>query len=475
MENVVKLLDTTRNILLKGISIIAVLLMVLIIGYLAAVHDYYAGLWQLSIVMALTLIGWFIQQVKPVLYLPYLLAVWAIYPELRRLLDWSFGAYSETPILSTAPLFVSLVMLIPIVKNFRKLSKTVLRIETIALSVLLYGFLIGIIQYGGIAASFDLINYATPLLIIAYVNVSPFQSQTRDWLLKGFAYIAVLVALYGIYQYFLIPPWDKFWMIHSEMLSIGKPEPLKVRVFSTLNSPGPAGVFFGFALAVMTMNKKWRALGLIGMVIVAFGFLLTLVRSSWIALAAMILVYFLQAKSTHKFKLLTILVVLFLCYQFILPGLPGAETITNRFDTFGNLNEDVSYNDRLAFSTFILDSISVNPMGNGLGSTGLSAKLNENAMQVFDNGFLNIFYTFGLPGGLAFLGFLIYLSILALKREKQSSQYYHLAFASMAGAAVLLMSNNFLPGSGGACLWFLVSMIFLRGEKEKYENLLRHP
>lgn len=476
VENVNKFIDLTRTVFLKCAGLAGILFLVALIGNISAKTYLFQELWQLSVVLLLTMGALFIQQVKPVAYLPYMLAVWSVYPEIRRLLDWSFNSYSDTPIMALAPFLVSLTMLIPIIKGYKRLSRVSIAVLATAMFVFVYGLIIGLPQYGAMAAGFDFINYLSPMLIVPYINVSTFHHSARDVWLKSFTSIAVVVGIYGIIQYFAIPPWDKFWMIQSNMQSIGHPKPMEVRVFSTLNSPGPAGVYFSFALAVMVMNKKWRAFGVPGLLIVVFALLLTLVRSSWIGLVAMIIAYFMQAKSQNKMKLVTMLAALVIFFQFVLPSLPGSDSITSRFESFGNLSEDTSYQERLAFSTHISQYISANPLGNGLGSTGLSAKLNKNALQDFDNGYLNVFYTFGLPGGLFFIGLLLFLLVYTLKASNEHKEYRHLAFGTMVAVMFLFLSSNMMSGVGGACIWFLVSMVFMEHkEKVDHENLLRYP
>lgn len=476
VENVGKFLNLTRSVFLRSISLAGVLLIVVMIGNLSAKTNLFQELWQLLVVLLLTMIALFIQHIRPIAYLPYLLAVWSVYPELRRLLDWSFNSYSDTPIMALAPFLVSLTMLIPIIKGYKKLSRVSIGVLATAMFVFAYGLIIGLPQYGAMASGFDFINYLSPLLIVPYVNVSAFHPSARDLWLKSFTSIAVLVGIYGIIQYFAVPPWDEFWMLQSEMQSIGHPKPMEVRVFATLNSPGPAGVYFSFALAVMVMNKKWRSFGVLGLLIVVFALLLTLVRSSWIGLAAMIIAYFMQAKSQNKMKLVVMLAALVIFFQFVLPSLPGSSSITSRFESFGNLSEDTSYQERLAFSTHIAQYISANPLGNGLGSTGLSAKLNNNALQDFDNGYLNVFYTFGLPGGLLFIGLLLFLLVHTIKGRNEHREYHHLAFATMVAVMFLFLSSNMMSGVGGACIWFLVSIVFMEHkEKVNHENLLHHP
>ncbi|MFF2481805.1 O-antigen ligase family protein [Paenibacillus sp. NPDC058071] len=465
MESVVRFIAVAKPIFNRMAVAVGVTIGILLIGWLSANHGLRIELWQFSIVLLLSAVAFLLQHVRSVALLPYVMAVWAVGPEIRRLLDWSFHVYSETPILSLAPYFVSLPLLIPVVSGFKSMNPVLRRIVILFALLMGYGLVLGIVQFGAVAAVYDFISYLCPVFILAYVHTAQFGREVHDRWLKSFSRLAVIVALYGIVQYLYLPEWDRFWMHHSGMMSIGQPEPLKVRVFSTLNSPGPAGVFFAFALGVMVMNKRWRALGLAGMLIVAFALLITLVRSAWVALVVMLIVYFVSSRA-GKAKLSAMLAVLLLAYQFVLPSLPGADAIISRINTLGSLNQDVSYNERLSFSSSITNAILYNPIGNGLGSTGLSAKLNNSAIQSFDNGYLNVLYTFGVIGGIAFIGMLLMLARAAFRSRKIEGNYASLSLSALGALLFLLLGSNILPGVMGAVFWMLASLAFASHQPE---------
>ncbi|OIB03755.1 hypothetical protein AK95_09085 [Paenibacillus sp. LC231] len=398
----------------------------------------------------------------PHILIPYSLFMWVMSPEMRRLLDWSFQTYTNTSMISMIPYCVSLTMLIPIIKNIKQLDRRIGLLLKIMGVALIYGFSIGILKYG-LSSVFDLLNYVVPFMVLAYVNVSRFDQDVRDKWMKSFGYLAVIVAAYGIYQYLALPPWDKFWMISSEMKSIGLPEPQKFRVFSLLNSPGPAGVFLALALAIMTVQKKWRAFGVVGIMIVAFALLLTLVRVGWIAYAVMIFAYFIRSQLKSKMQLLMLGIVIVLAYQFLLPVLPGSSQVTSRIDTFGSLEEDHSFNERLHFSTHIFSAVIANPVGMGLGSSGLGAKLTQNSdtLVAFDNGYLNLFYTFGLPLGLAVIILLGYLFVYLYKSSRTEKVYSPISFAAICAILFLLMASNILSGFSGFVLLLIISLVYV--------------
>lgn len=62
--------------------------------------------------------------------------------------------------------------------------------------------------------------------------------------------LAVVVGSYGIFQFLVLPEWDRNWMISSGLNSIGQPQPLLVRVFGTAESPGPYANFIGLAVVL---------------------------------------------------------------------------------------------------------------------------------------------------------------------------------------------------------------------------------
>jgi O-antigen ligase len=314
----------------------------------------------------------------------------------------------------------------------------------------------------GLSSVYELLNLIVPFLVLFYVNVSRFDSEVRDKWLRSFVFLAILVGVYGIYQYMVLPPWDHFWMINADMNSIGLPEPQKVRVFSFLNSPGPAGVFLGVALAIMVVQKKWRVLGIVGIMIVAFALLLTLVRVGWVTSIIMIAAYFVRSRLKSKVQLVVLGTIMVLAYLFILPLLPGATQVASRISTFESLEEDHSFNERLDFAKYIVSDVISNPIGRGLGSSGLGVKLTQssNTLAVFDNGYLNLFYSFGLPLGLAVILLLGYLFVILFKISKTEKGYAPISFAAICAILFLLLGSNVLSGLSGYILLLIISLAF---------------
>ncbi|WP_397332542.1 O-antigen ligase family protein [Paenibacillus sp. JSM ZJ436] len=389
-------------------------------------------------------------------------------PEVRRVVDWSFQSYSEFSLIMLSPQSVSLLLLIPTLNNIKHINPKVKTLLKVVMVALLYGFLVGFMKYG-MSSIYELLNLFIPFLILIYANVSYIEDSIKDFWMRSYACLAVIVSIYGIFQYITLPPWDHFWMINTDMNSIGLPEAQKFRLYSLLNSPGPAGMFLGFALPVMLVQRKWRVFGILGVMIVAFALLLTLVRVGWISCLVMFFVYFLCSQFRKKIGLLMLMVIMGIAYVSILPILPGADNVSARFNTFESLEEDHSFNDRLNFAKYIVPELLKNPIGNGIGSSGVGVKLTQstNTLAVFDNGYLNLLYVFGLPFGLAMISVLIYMFIILVKANRHEKKYTPISIAALGAIFFLLLGSNVLSGLSGIILFLLISLSLTKNPLRK--------
>ncbi|BFT70967.1 hypothetical protein PAENIP36_24090 [Paenibacillus sp. P36] len=397
--------------------------------------------------------------------IPYILLVWVICPEIRRIQDWMEGTYHSVSLLSIAPLLTSAVLIIPILAKFHQMESRIYKLLIYIAIVLLYGCLIGVTKNGS-GTFYDLANYVIPLLLIPYAALSEFDNKALDRLIVAFSNTAILVAVYGIIQYIVVPPWDAFWMNHVEMTSIGHPFPLEIRVFSTLNSPGPAGMYMGTALAPMILEKKWRGpLGWIGIILVTVGLLVTLVRSAWVMLFIDIAIYTAVSAGRQKWKLIAQLTAVIAAMYVIIPKLPGAQGLIARLDTMTAIQDDHSYNERLDFFHTVFPMMFSKPQGLGLGSIGVGTKLSNGGALgeygIFDNGFVAIFLTFGILGGLLFLWALWLVTRYLLSQKHQPggiTAYGKLGLSALQGSIVCLVFENGYTGLKGFLLWMVVGI-----------------
>lgn len=410
----------------------------------------------------------------------YVLAVWAFGPEVRRYFDWASGNYHSISPISIAPLLCSLAFLLPIMSNPPKLTAN-LRVAFRWFGLAFFSaFLIGFARYH-FSAIYQMLNYVIPMLIVPYMLAVQPSSRDRDRWLAAFSIIAVLVAIYGWIQYFLMPSWDSFWMVHSGMGSIGLPLPKKVRVFSTLNSPGPTANYLAFALVPMLFRREWRGpFGWLGTMAVASVLALTLVRSAWLMTLVGVFVYILLIKKEKRFRLISLFLISGVAFYFILNHIPGANTITQRIQSFGDLGNDYSLQTRIHFTLSFLPNLLHTPLGAGFGSTGVATKLgNGGQLGVngnFDNGIIDIFYTFGF-----FFGFMFFRAEWYVLKEiirgpfvPVLMEHRALAGAMLVAMNLALLSFNNFPGIGGILVWFAVGIGLTIPTKSSISTSMHH-
>jgi hypothetical protein len=415
------------------------------------------GLLNILYPLVTLLVGGLLYTRYPSLYVGFVWWLWFLTPEVRRLVDWQSGYQPEstvalTPFLVTGLTFFTLLRHSPKLQNFPFLP------IGMAVVGLLYGFAVGVMKVGVFAVAFDLLNWIVPVLFAFYLLV-----HWRDYpdyrrvTQRTFAWGVLLLGLYALLQFFVVPTWDRVWMDNAEMTSIGKPEPFEVRVWSTLNSPGPfANVIMAGLLVLLSSGapRYWPAL-VAGVV----SFLLSLVRSTWGAFVVGL--WFL---ATHRSRsrprlLATLAVVGLLLWPLVTIG-PVADAINTRVETLGNIQGDTSFQERLAFYGQVAPRAFLNPLGEGLGNTGIATRLSNEGPgpEVFDSGIMAISLALGWPGTFLYAGGLIWLSSHALRGTKRPDTFAAASRGIFVGMLALLLYGNIATGVSGMLLWYFLSL-----------------
>jgi hypothetical protein len=276
-----------------------------------------------------------------------------------------------------------------------------------------------------------------------------------------FLWGVLAMGIYGIVQFYVLPPWDAYWMREAPIGSIGQPKPFEVRVWSTMNAPGPfAGVMMAGLLFAFAAKGPLRFVAAVPGYV---SFLLSLVRSNWLGWA--IGAVFLLGRVQGRQKI-TLLAVGALLSLFILPlVLLGsvAEKVTARFETMQQVDKDQSYGARLAlYRDFILVSMT-DVVGEGIGATGVATKLANGGklggFGDFDSGVLQIMYVLGWPGTILLVGGLCWLLTLAFAGGIPPSDVAAQAARAIVvtSLALLLASNSFL-GVAGMVFWSFLGL-----------------
>ena len=339
--------------------------------------------------------------------MPYVITVWGYYALIRRLADWAQESYSKIPLLNLAPVIVSMTLLIPILRRKNPFSlplKRALFCLTVAIS---YGALVGLVR-NGFATIYELGNYVAPMILFVYLAGSDMSQGRREKIIRSFAALALITAIYGWFQFTVAPPWDTFWMKKVQMISNGLPEPGKIRIFSTQFAAGVAAGYLVYGLLILLAERRWRnSLSWLSMIVIGSALLLTQVRAVYLLFPIGLGVYLSTSSSRARTRTVISLLLGLLTVYFILPSLPGQGLIFKRFNSLGNLSGDRSISVRTMFIAKLVPQILADPIGKGIGITGSGTKLNNNGKlgedAVIDNGLAALLFTFGFGGTLLYV------------------------------------------------------------------------
>lgn len=409
---------------------------------------------------AMMVMGLALLYLRPVSYLGFTMWVWMLTPFYRRLSD-VHGGYTDASLVMLAPIAVTACCGFAIASNIRRGSPKALWPYIGLMAVVIYGFFSGALQNGLPAATLALLNWVLPILFALHIlTLQEEAGEKARQIMLAMVWGGLIIGVYGLIQYLILPAWDAEWMRGSALESIGAPIPRMVRVFSTLNSPGPYAQFVSASalIAIATRSRmRWGSI-----VFSLVGLLLSLVRAAWGSWAIALVMLFFWSNVRQKIAFAATALAAILVITPAIAFSPLGETINARFATLSNASSDTSYIERVdlyrRFSSTALSSIA----GVGLGRTGvISARLSGqspdavDATNNIDSGVLEIFYTFGLLGAvfLAMFG-----AIYVTSWPDRSNPYGVAAMVVAMSCAPLVFFGNPLTGASGMLLYPFVAL-----------------
>ena len=396
---------------------------------------------------------------SPAMYSSFCLWLWFVSPFVRRVFDYRHG-WNPTNVVLLAPPLVAALSILTLVRNARELRGHLFAPYLLILGALAYGYSVGLINAGLIPATYALLTWVAPLMFGVHLALSwRHYVELSASIRKTFTVALPILALYGIYQFVRLPVWDSAWMINADLKSIGSPLPFLVRVFGTLNTPGPYAAFLLAGMLMLLGGKGFIRYPGIAAAFVAL--LLTRTRAVWVAfLIGLVMQQLSQPVIRLPRRIVTLLIVSILAAP--LTQIPSfRSTIGSRMSTLKNISSDNSFIKRVQFSHQNANEIVETAEGNGLGTTGGAIKLTNVQVGVrsLDNGFLELFYLLGWPGGAMFL-----LGIAALLYQSfRFAEARRDPFASAVRAtAIALVSilpiGDVFTGSTGTLLWAMMGL-----------------
>jgi hypothetical protein len=410
-----------------------------------------------------TLTGFALYLRRPVGYIHFTLWAWFLTPLVRRLVDWRMGFEGQNLVL-LAPFLVSAIAGLTLVRERRSAGPVKLTPFLLCIGGIFYGFAVGVIRWrlGPAGAApigevlYGLLNWLAPLLfgVHLYLRSSMYEEHTRA-IQKSFLWAVLLLGAYGIYQYVAPLDWDKFWLEHIltdvGAESFGRPQAFSIRVWSTMNAPGPFAAMLMFGLIItLNVRSKFR---LPASIAGYFAFALTFVRTAWLGWAVAFL-YF--AKATRRAVLLRTIALLVIAGVCLIPLAmnPSFSAVTDRFVTLFDVRHDESAQVRGEMYQKLQDEIVHHPFGFGLSNTQMVDG------YALDSSLLQMFFSFGWLGTALFMSGVVMVAIprrVSVDRTDQAS--VALRAIQLSFLLQSLAGNNFIGVTGQ--LFWIASALFL--------------
>lgn len=392
--------------------------------------------------------------------LDYAFFVMALNRGIRRLVDFYInGAFNPLSPISLTPLVVSAVLLIPALSRMSQLSPRSRNVATLLIVALAHGFAIGFIN-AGVGAFYSLGEWLAGFGAFLYAATTPVTSRVADRWIRSCGYSALLVAIYGWYQYFTIPEWDAFWVVAVKFVGyLGQLRPTEMSVFSTMHERGPCASYLAWAAIPMILHPRWRIIGGWFTVLLLLSVvMLTLTRSMFIIVALVSILQPALSKGKGIGRVIVLATLIGIGGSVGLQYMPGSERITKRYDTMKDMQNDGSFKGRLGILTTGLPWVLQHPVGMGLGSSGFGAGRiggaggsggSSTPQEGFcDSGYIEIFSQFGWIGGLAFFAamYQIWTELTTRIRQGGRDPFLHTGRVVLVGSLVFLAVGNIFGG-----------------------------
>ena len=348
----------------------------------------------------------------PTIYISFTWWIWFLTPLVRRLADYRSKFTDPSPIL-LAPFLVTLVTFCTLWQHLPKSHRQGSLPFVVSLIAILYGFLVGLIYRTPIKVGISLLDWLVPVLFgfHLFVNWQNYPSY-RQTIQRTFLWGVLVMGIYGVIQFLVLPEWDRYWLIQSEFSSGGKPEPLMINVWSTMASNRPFGTVMMAGLLLLFTNKNQ---GLFGIPTTLFGylaFLLTRKRTTWASWFLGLLTLTSSLNAKLHMRLIISIIITVLCIIPLTTIEPFSGFINSRLETFFNLEDDNSAEARQEIFNNTIDDALNSFLGSGIGGLSL------------DSGILSTLLDLGWFGTILYLsGILTLMFSLFQSPEIRSDQF----------------------------------------------------
>jgi hypothetical protein len=282
------------------------------------------------------------------------------------------------------------------------------------------------------------------------------QYADRDHLVEAmtsaFLVILPITGLIGIYQYIDPPDWDRYWMQFAPILSVGRPLPYEVRVFSTMNAPASFATFTATGLLLVCfLRSRWYLP--LSAIPAALAFLLSLYRTAWLSLAVGVLFCLLFQSTRKRAAIIMLSAVGTVVIAATLP--PFADAVSERLATLAEGAADASAQERLEEYLVLWNQPDSSLFGVGFttGDVGAAGTVATDGMIV------SCWLAMGIVIGLLCLSALVWVCLKMVAAAWRDGRREATIIGALGcGALVQLPLANVTSGELGFLFWTLAAL-----------------
>jgi hypothetical protein len=399
------------------------------------------------------LLGLYLYKTSPTSYISFVWWMSFLAPGIRRIIDYRINDFAYGPWNLTS-LLVILICIERFLRDLPRLLSNGRGLPFLLCSATVsYGILVSLIQANtNKVIVLTAWSWICPIAFGYYIysnwRIYPQITQT---LKKTFLWGCLVMGIYGIIQYLTAPPWDSFWLLKlmGPDSSFGRPEPLGIRVFSTMNSPQ------AFATVMMTgllliLSEARSPLAMPAIAAGLLSFLLSMARAGWLSFSVGLPLLFISLKPKLQIRFLLTIILISAIVGYAASSEQFSEVISSRLESFTNLGSDESFNDRFSGYSELISSALTQVIG-----TGYEFKVPvKTDLIVGDGSILPMLFSFGWIGTVPYLLGVLLLLIELFQGKLESWNSVKSVSRSIAlGIMAQIGLNSMFVENLGLCLW----------------------
>ena len=394
----------------------------------------------------------------PPLYIGFTWWMWFITPLVSRLIDYR-SSFDESRLLLISQYLVTLVTLYTCFKDFPKSYRQGGLPFILAFISVVYAFFVGLIKTTPVTAGRAVLDWIIPIIFSFHLFINwRYYPQYRQIIKSTFLWGVLITGAYGVVQFLIAPEWDRAWLLSTKLTSFGDPAPLKIRVWSTMPSPGPFASMMMAGLLLLLTSSGPLTIAAAGVGYLAF--LLTMVRTVWGGWFLGLISMLISIKAHLQMRLVITILVMAICVVPLTTMDPFAKSINSRLESLSTLDKDDSANVRKKIYEDGLSNALTNVLGNGIGNTFIVDQDGILRPIVIDSGILETFFTLGWVGAILYLGAMIMLFFIGFQYTEFRGDPFMAASRAIAlGSVSALPAGSSMIGSSGLFLWGFLALV----------------